>query len=161
MEQKTRQRLYQFGFAILVICLILVLERGVQEPSGVYSYTSQGYKGFEIGMTRAAVLKEVNRVKSIRSIMTCGPERVFPLTSRRNFDLAPALAQSWIWICQDKKNRAFVFRFKGNRLEQVLRVNRGKEPPLFDQCPPGQGLYTDLDRYLRTQTRFRVFYPEV
>lgn len=148
------------GFALLVICLIFILERVVQEPHGVYSYSSQGYKGFEIGMTRTALLKEINRVKSIRSIQTCGPEKFFPLASRRDFDLAPSLAQSRIWICQDKKNRAFVFRFKDSRLEQVLRVNRGKGPPLFDQCPPGQNSH-DLDRYLRTQTRFPVFYPGV
>ncbi|MCP4722823.1 MAG: hypothetical protein GY860_25495 [Desulfobacteraceae bacterium] len=145
-----------------LIFLAFLLEMVAIEPSGIYSYSRQGYKGFKIGLSREDLLKEINKTTSIRRIITCDPAADQKLTSRRFFEMTNGLTRSDVWICQGKKKVGFLFQFQGDRLARVLRlkISSIKEgtSPLFDQCQPG--IYQDMDAYLNRQAIHGVFYGD-
>lgn len=162
---KTRQRLLQVIMGIGLLSLAFLIEMVIIEPSGIYSYSIQGYKGFKIGLSREGLLREINRVKAIRQISVCDPLEAsteLKLTSRRSFEMTQGLASSDVWICRGKKNVGFLFQFEKNHLVRVLRLKcRSFEPgdfPLFEQCQPE--IYTDIPGYLNRQTRHTVFHKE-
>ncbi len=162
MEKKTRQRLLQVGMGIGLLCLAFLVEMVAIEPRGIYSYSHDGYKTFKIGLSREGVLLEINKIKAIRNIMTCDPESELKLRSRRLFEMEPALANSSIWICQDKKKNLFLFHFNDKGLDRILhlkgRTGKLVYSPLFDQCRPD--IHQDIDAYLETQTVHKVFYKD-
>ena len=73
------------------------------------------------------------------------------------------MANSLIWICQDKKKNVFMFQFNNKGLDRVLRLKgRSSKPgdsPLFDQCSPD--IYKDIEGYFEKQTVHKVFYKDV
>ena len=162
LERRTKQRLLQVGMGIGLIFLAFLLEMVAIEPSGIYSYSRQGYKGFKIGLSREGLLKEINKTTSIRRIITCDPTADQKLTSRRFFEMTNGLTRSDVWICQGKKKVGFLFQFQGDLLARVLRlkISSTKEgaSPLFDQCQPG--IYQDIDAYLNRQAIHGVFYED-
>lgn len=161
-KTKTRQRLLQVFMGIGLLFLAFLIEMVIIEPTGIYSYSLQGYKGFKIGLSREGLLREINRVKAIRQILPCDPleaSKELKLTSRRSFDMTPVLARSDVWICRGKKNVGFLFQFEKDLLVLVLRLkcrsfNKG-DFPLFEQCQPE--IYTDIPGFLNRQTRHAVF----
>lgn len=162
-KTKTRQRLLQVTMGIGLLFLAFLIEMVIIEPSGIYFYSQQGYKGFKIGLSRERVLRQINKVKAIRQITPCdslGASTEVKLTSRRFFEMTPVLARSDVWICRGKKNVGFLFQFEQDRLVRVLRLKcRSFEPgdfPLFEQCQPE--IYRDIPGYLTRQTRHIVFY---
>jgi len=162
MEKKTRQRLLQVGMGIGLLCLAFLVEMVAIQPRGIYSYSNYGYKTFKIGLSREEVLREINKIKAIRTIQTCAPESELKLRSRRLFEMEPAFASSLIWICQDKKKNLFLFHFNDKGLDRVLHL-KGRSgklvySPLFDKCRPG--IHQDIDGYLEQQTAHKVFYKD-
>jgi hypothetical protein len=162
MVTKTKQRLLQVGMGIGLICLAFLVEMVAIEPQGIYSYSHYGYKGFKIGISRERVLRKINKIKSIRTILTCEPNTELKLSSRRLFEMKAALVDSHIWICQDKKKNVFLFQFRNDRLDRILRLKGrfGKVvfSPLFDQCRTD--IHQDIDGYLENQTTHKVFYKD-
>ncbi len=162
LERRTKQRLLQVGMGIGLIFLAFLLEMVAIEPSGIYSYSRQGYKGFKIGLSREGLLKEINKTTSIRRIITCDPAADQKLTSRRFFEMTNGLTRSDVWICQGKKKVGFLFQFQDDHLARVLRLKIGsteeESSPLFDQCQPG--VYQDMDAYLNRQAIHGVFYGD-
>jgi hypothetical protein len=164
-KTKTRQRLLQVSMGIGLLFLAFLIEMVIIEPTGIYSYSLQGYKGFNIGLSREGLLKEINKIKVIRKIISCGSSDVsidLKLISRRFFDMTPDLDRSDVWICRGKKNVGFLFQFEKDRLVLVLRLKcRSFEPgdfPLFEQCQPE--IYRDILGYLNRQTGHEIFYKD-
>jgi len=162
-KTKTRQRLLQIFMGIGLLFLAFLIEMVIIEPTGIYSYSQTGYKGFKIGLSREGLLREINRVKAIRQIIPCDTSEAskeLKLTSRRSFEMTQGLALSDVWICRGKKNVGFLFQFEKDRLVRVLRLkcrsfNQG-DFPLFEQCQPE--IYTDIPGFLNRQTRHTIFY---
>ncbi|MCP3943289.1 MAG: hypothetical protein GY710_17635 [Desulfobacteraceae bacterium] len=161
-KKKTGQRLLQAGMGIGLIFLAFLLEMVAIEPPGIYSYSSYGYKGFKIGLSREDLLDQINKQISIRQIMTCDPSTDLKLTSRRSFEMTDGLVQSDVWICQGKKNVGFLFQFRGDRLVRVLRFKNSSfnedDFSLLGQCQPV--IYKQMDDYLNRQTIHGVFYED-
>jgi len=163
LKTKTRQRLLQIFMGIGLLFLAFLIEMVIIEPTGIYSYSLQGYKGFKIGLSREGLLREINQVKVIRQIIPCDPSdasKELKLTSRRFFEMTQGLARSDVWICRGKKNVGFLFQFEKDLLVRVLRLkSRSFEPgdfPLFEQCQPE--IYQDIPGFLNRQTRHIVFH---
>ena len=162
MTSRTRQRLLQAGMGIGLIFLAFLVEMVAIEPSGIYSYSTYGYKGFKIGLSREKVLAQINKVTAIRRIITCSPGADLRLTSRRSFEMTEELVRSSVWICQGKKKLRFVFLFQKDHLVRVLRLKGSPQPGedffLFDRCQ--QEIYQDMDGVLDRQKSHRVFYED-
>lgn len=145
-----------------LICLAFLVERVAIEPSGIYAYSRDGYKGFTMGLSREGVLREINQIKSIRALLTCDPKTELKLTSRRGFEMSEALTRSDIWICQAKKQGIFLFQFNGPGLERILRIKGkaadGETDPLSALCP--LEMDQDLEAYLARQTGYPLFYKD-
>lgn len=159
-EKKSKQRILQASFGIGLIVFVLLIETLAVHPSGIYSYTHQGYKDFKIGFPKKIILKKINRQKSIRTIMVCDPDRIFELKSRKPFKMEEELATSDYWICPGRTGKDFLFLFKKGVLERVLlqRLRFGKKEGsiLFSRCNPE--LIKDLDNNLLTRETLKVFY---
>ena len=157
---KAKQRILQASFGIGLILFVVLIELIAVHPSGIYSYTQQGYKEFKIGLSKEKVLKKINKRKSIRTIRVCGPDRVFELKSRKLFEMEENLLLSNYWICFDRTGKNFLFLFKNEVLERILlqRLRLGKKEGsiLFAQCNPE--LLNDMDNYLATREKLDVFY---
>jgi len=165
LDKKARQRLLQVGMGIGLLLLAFLLEVVAIEPPGIYSYSRQGYKGFKIGLSREGLLKEINKVSTIRRIMVCDPSsssQDLKLTSQRFFKMTEGLTQSHVWICRGKKKVGFLFQFQGERLVRVLRLKSSffeeGVSPLFDRCQPE--IYPEMDGYLNRQEAHEIFYKE-
>jgi len=154
-----------------LICLAFIVEMVAIEPPGIYSYESYGYRGFKIGLSREQILNQINKVSSIRRIITCDSADLtnpadqtidLKLTSRRFFEMTPGLKRCDVWICRGKKKIGFLLQFQGDSLARVLRL---KSPLfeegaslLFDRCLPE--IYQDLEGYLNSQTAHKIFYED-
>lgn len=158
-KTKTNQRMLQVSFGVGLIFLVLLIDLVAVHPSGIYSYSRDGFKNFRIGASRAAVLKEINRQKAIRIIRTCGPDQVFELTSRKGFVLEQGLAAAPVWICHDRTGKDFLFVFKADLLERIflqrLRYWKKQGSLLFSQCDPG--ILKNIDAYLTLQEKLPVY----
>lgn len=145
-----------------LICLAFLVERVAIEPSGIYAYSREGYKGFTMGLSREEVLREISQVKSIRTLLTCDPKTELKLASRRGFDMSEALNRSDIWICQAKKQGIFLFQFNDRGLERILRIKgrsaHGEAALLFALCPLDN--HQDLEAYIASQTGYPLFYKD-
>ncbi len=145
-----------------LICLAFLVERVAIEPSGIYAYSREGYKGFTMGLSREEVLREINQIKSIRALLTCDPKTELKLASRRGFEMSEALTRSPIWICQAKKEGIFLFQFDHLGLERVLRIKERSAPGetalLSALCP--LDMHQDLEAYLALQTGYPIFYKD-
>lgn len=159
-QSKSKQRLLQASFGIGLIIFAVLIELVAIHPSGIYSYTQKGYKEFNIGFSKAAVLKKINKRKTIRAIRTCDPDNVFKLTSRRLFKMEEDLLSSDVWICKDRTGKNFLFVFKEDALDRVLlqRLRLGKKEGsiLFTMC--SQDALSDVDDYLAKRETLTVFY---
>lgn len=159
-QSKSKQRALQASFGIGLIIFALLIELVAIHPSGIYSYTREGYKEFKIGFSKEAVLKRINKHKSIRAIRTCDPDRVIELTSRRLFKMGEDLLSSDVWTCEDRTGKNFLFVFKAGVLERVvlqrLRLGTKEGSILFSTC--SQDFLSDMDDYLAKRERLTVFY---
>ncbi len=157
---KAKQRILQVSFGIGLILFVVLIELLAVHPSGIYSYTQQGYKEFRIGLSKEKVLKKINRRKTIRTIRVCDPDRVFELKSRKLFEMEENLASSDYWLCPDRTGKNFLFLFKDEILVRVLlqRLRFGKKEGsiLFVQCNPE--ILNNMDNYLATREKLNVFY---
>ncbi|WP_457553427.1 hypothetical protein [Desulfobacula sp.] len=159
-KNKTKQRMLQLSCGFGLIFFVVLIELVAVHPSGVYSYTQQGYKEFKIGFPKAIVLKKINKRKSIRTIRVCDTGKVLELRSRKLFELEGDLSLSDYWICNDRTGKDFLFLFKKGDLDRILlqRLRYGKKEGsiLFSQCHPE--IFKDIDKYLATQEKLDVFY---
>jgi len=157
---KTKQRILQASFGIGLILFAVLIEFLAVHPSGIYSYTQQGYKEFKIGLSKEKVLKKINKQKTIRTIRVCDPDRVFELKSRKPFEMEEEMTLSNYWLCFGRTGKNFLFLFKDELLERVLlqRLRFGKKEGsiLFVQCNPE--FLNDMDHYLTTREKLDVFY---
>jgi len=157
---KGKQRLLQASFGIGLIVFVVLIELVAVHPSGIYSYTQQGYKEFKIGFSKEKVLKKINKRKAIRAIRVCGPDRVFELKSRRGFEMEEAMVLSDYWLCSDRTGKKFVFLFKNEILERILlqrlRFKKKEVSVLFVQCNPE--FLNGMDNYLANREKLNVFY---
>ncbi|MCD4720478.1 MAG: hypothetical protein K8S13_11565 [Desulfobacula sp.] len=158
---KAKQRILQASFGIGLILFVVLIELVAVHPSGIYSYTQQGYKEFKIGLSKEKVLKKINKRKTIRTIRVCDPDRVFELKSRRLFEMEVNLASSDYWLCPDRTGKNFLFLFRDEILERILlqRLRFGKKKEgsiLFSQCNPE--IINDVEKYLTTIEKLKVFY---
>ncbi|MBU1341050.1 MAG: hypothetical protein KKE44_06145 [Proteobacteria bacterium] len=159
-ERKKKQRILQVSFGLGLILLVVLIELLAVHPSGIYSYSQNGYKEFQIKFSKEQVLKKINKQKNIRTIRVCDPDRVFVLTSRKPFEMQEQLAASNTWICHGRTGLDFLFLFKKNLLERILvqRLRFGKKEVsiLFTQCNPE--ILKEIDTYLATREKLSVFY---
>ena len=106
------------------------------------------------------LLKKINKRKTIRTIRTCDPDKLFQLKSRKVFEMEAGLASSDFWLCQDRTGKDFLFVFKGGILERILfqRLRLGKKEGsiLFSQC--NLEIFKGIDYYLTSQKKLKVFY---
>lgn len=161
-ESKTKQRALQISFGLGLIGLVFLIALLAVPPSGIHSYVQKGYKEFAIGLSKEKVLNRINNRKAIRTIMVCDPERLFKLTSRKGFEMGEDLAVSDFWICRDRIGKDFLFVFENGTLARILlqRLRFGEKPGsiLFLQCNPE--IFKDLDTYLTTGEKLKIFYDE-
>ena len=159
-ERRVKQRTLQVFLGICLIFFAFLIEMVAVHPSGIYSYTQQGYKEFKIGLLKEQVLKKINKRKTIRTIRVCEPDKVFELKSRKLFKMEKDLVLSDFWVCHDRTGKDFLFLFKNEILEQILlqRVRFWKKQGsiLFSQCNPE--VIKDIDNYLAIQEKLDVFY---
>ena len=150
----------QIFLGIGLIFFAFLIEMVAVHPSGIYSYTRKGYKEFKIGLLKEAVLKNINKRKTIRTIRVCESDKVFELKSRKLFEMEKDLILSDFWICHDRTGKDFLFLFKDETLEKILlqRLRFGKKDGsiLFSQCNPE--ILKDIDNYLVTREKLDVFY---
>ena len=125
-----------------LIFFAFLIEMVAVHPSGIYSYTRQGYKEFKIGLLKEEVLKKVNKRKTIRTIRVCESDKVFELKSRKVFEMEKALVLSDFWICHDRTGKDFLFFFKDETLEKYC----------FKDC--GSGKRTGLFFFLSATLKF-------
>ena len=159
-ERKAKQRRLQIFLGVGLIFFAFLIEMVAVHPSGIYSYTRKGYKEFKIGLSKEAVLKKINRRKTIRTIRVCESDKVFELRSRKLFEMGQDLVVSDFWICHDRTGKDFLFLFKDGALEKILlqRLRFGKKGGsiLFSQCNPE--ILKDIDNYLSTRETLKVFH---
>ncbi|NOX34239.1 MAG: hypothetical protein GXP56_10980 [Deltaproteobacteria bacterium] len=159
-KRKSKQRILQISFGVSLIFVAILIEFLAVNPSGIYSYTQEGYKEFKIGLSKEKVLKKINKRKAIRTIRVCDPEKVFVLKSRKPFEMEDAMASSDSWFCLDRTGKIFLFLFKDGNLERLLllRLNFWKDEGsiLFSDCNPV--LLNDIDNYLFFRETLSVFY---
>lgn len=159
-EKKVKQRILQVFLGICLIFFAFLIELVAVHPSGIYSYSRQGYKEFKIGLSKEQVLKKINKRKTIRTIRVCDPEQVFELKSRKLFEMEEELTLSNYWICHDRTGKDFLFLFKNETLERILllrlRFGKKQDSILFFQCNPE--ILKDIEKYLTTQETLKVFY---
>ena len=159
-ERKTKQKILQVLFGVVLIIFIVLIEFVAIHPSGIYSYTKQGYKEFKIGFSKDRLLKKINHHKSIRTIRACDPDRHFELKSRKPFELKKDLALSDSWICHDRTGKNFLFLFKEGILKRILlqrlRFGGKEDSILFSRC--NSEILKEIDTYLATREKLKVFY---
>ncbi|MCP4024488.1 MAG: hypothetical protein GY729_21795 [Desulfobacteraceae bacterium] len=163
MKEKEKKIKKQWGlrvfFGVVMILIIILVEMIAIHPSGIYSY-QKGYKNFKAGIPKERVLRHIDHMSTIRTIRVCDPVFVVQKTSRRKLEMSDELAASDHWICYDKKGLDYLIRFKNDKLEKVfiqrVRFKKKDFSPLFTQCNPK--ILKDIDFYLQTQDRFKVFY---
>ncbi len=172
-SRKKRQRLLQLAMGVLLILVVILVEMVAVTPTGIYSHTKTGFQKFKIGDDRSKVLKEINRIKAVRTLETCDPAGRIVLETRRRFDMTADLAVARIWRYTDRKKGLYLFWFSQDLLARIIYLNDlpGDDDPfaLFTECfsqninqvkdqiedrVPEQ----DLDFFLKTQTRYQVFY---
>ncbi len=158
----SKQTALRILFGLGVIALVFLVEVFGLHPTGIYSYSSTGYKDFEIGMSRDEVLDSINLNRSIRTIRACFPEEVFHLTDRQFFELSLSLLESDYWICYDRRGSDYLFVFNGGVLERILiqrlRLFNDGPLPLFEHCENSR--LSDIDSYLSEQDRLKVFFKD-
>lgn len=160
-KEKGRQTILRVAFGISILAFALLIEMVAIHPSGLYSYTQKdGYGEFDMGISKAQVLKRINKRKTLREIKTCNPEKFLLRTTRRGIELAENLLASDFWFAYDRTGGIFLFVFKDNHLAHVLiqRLRFGKMQGsiLFSSCDEDK-LY-NLDQYLEKNESLSVFY---
>jgi len=103
-ERKAKQRRLQIFLGVGLIFFAFLIEMVAVHPSGIYSYTRKGYKEFKIGLSKEAVLKKINRRKTIRTIRVCESDKIFELRSRKLFEMGQDLV-----VSEGKKAGLFFF----------------------------------------------------
>lgn len=161
-KSKKRQRILQVSLAAALLFVAVMVEFVGMHPEGIYVYRQQGYKNFQIGISKEAVLYQVNIQKTIRRIQTCDPESQSKKDSRRKLQMTSSLTASNVWLCEDRTGKDYLFVFNENRLERVLlqrlRFGKKKGSILFSECRPG--LIKDLDNYLETEEAGPVYFKD-
>ncbi len=173
LPAKKKQRLLQLAMGVLLIVIVILVEMVAVTPKGIYSYTADGLGPFKINSDRAAVLKEINKIRAVRQLETCSPDSRISLESRRRFEMNDQMADALAWRCTDRKKGLYIFLFDPDqdRLSRLIHLNDLPDPnnpfDLFSQCmvtekKPDQGrepvISQDLDHFLETQTRYPVHY---
>ena len=157
-SDKKQQRL-QLAMGGLLILAVILIEVVSQDPTGIYVYSQKGVGPFQTGQTRDTLLGEINRVKSIRTLVLCPGGQEIRLAGRRLFEFSPELAEAGTWVCLDRKKGIYLFRFSGHQVKKILFLNEVSEvaTSLFTHC---QGeIHKDIEAYLRTQDQYPVFRP--
>ncbi len=158
-QMKKEQWKLRLSLAALLIIMAVLIETIGMHPTGIYSYTNEGYKDFKIGLSKQGVLRLINLQKTMRTIKTCGPDAVLKKTSRKKLKMDGNLAGSNIWISHDRTGKQFLFFFKDGNTRRILlqRLRFGKKDgsPLFSDCIADQ--IKDIDHYLETKEKLRVF----
>jgi len=159
-EKKSKQRVLQISFGLGLLFFAFLIELVAVHPSGIYSYSRQGYKEFKIGLSKDKVLQKINKRKTIRTIQTCTPDALFQLKSRKRFEMEANLAKSDVWISHDRTGKDFLFLFKEGCLDRILlqRLRFGKKQGsvLFILCHPER--LKNIDAYLAFHEKLAVFY---
>lgn len=160
MTRKQRQRTLQIGFGLGLLLIVVLVEVVAVSPTGIYSYTTQGYRAFKINAPKQRILAEINRVPVIRTLISCDPDSRTELLSQRHFSYSAEIAAADAWIARNRKNHVLLFLFQDGKLVRILllktRFGREISSPLFDGCRPD--LLRDIDRFLALQTDHPVFY---
>ncbi|MCF6247728.1 MAG: hypothetical protein L3J69_10235 [Desulfobacula sp.] len=158
-EKKTKQWVLRLSFATCLIVLAVLIETIGMHPTGIYSYTNEGYKDFQIGLSKKGVLRQINLQKTMRAIQTCRPVAVLKKTSRKKLKMNDNLDSSDIWVSYDRTGKQFLFFFKGANLKRILiqrlRFGKKKGSALFLDCTAAR--IKDIDHYLKTQEKLNVF----
>lgn len=160
-KEKGRQTILRLAFGISILAFALIIEMVAIHPSGLYSYTQKdGYREFDMGISKAQVLKRINKRKTLREIKTCNPEKFLLRTTRKGIELAENLLTSDFWFAYDRTGKIFLFVFKDNHLAHVLiqrlRFGKMQGSVLFSSCDEDK-LY-NLDQYLEKNESLSVFY---
>lgn len=160
MTRKQRQRTLQISLGFGMLVVVILVEVLAISPSGIYSYTIDGFRAFKIGAPKKRILAEINHVPAIRTLVTCEPNSRTILVTRRHFSYTEALDTADVWIARYRKENVLIFMFQDQVLVRILllktRFNREISSPLFDSCRPG--MLDNVDRFLEEQTDHTVFY---
>ena len=158
-RRQKRQRLLQLAMGGLLILIVIFVELVAVTPEGIYVYTEDGIRDFSIGMDKPALLKEINRNRGIRELVTCDPESRLEITSRKGFTMTEAMMSARYWRCLDRKRGIYLFEFSGDRLSRILHINDLPDPDepfvLFFECPESPA---GIEKLLESQTRYPVNY---
>ena len=119
-QMKKEQWKLRLSLAALLIIMAVLIETIGMHPTGIYSYTNEGYKDFRIGLSKQGVLRLINLQKTMRTIKTCGPDAVLKKTSRKKLKMDGNLAVSNIWISHDRTGKQFLFFFKDGNTRRIL-----------------------------------------
>lgn len=160
-KQKNKQRILRVAIAVILVAVALLVEFVGMHPAGIYTYRYRGYKDFQIGLSKQAVLQQINRVKTIRTVKTCDPAWTYTRNSRKKLTMNAHLSGADIWICHDRTGKDFLFVFDGDEVRKLLiqRLRFGKKQgsALFSDCRVISA--NDLSTYLETVETLPV-YPE-
>ncbi len=158
-KEKGKQIILRVFFGLGILVFALLIEMVAIHPSGIYYYAQDGYKEFKIGVTKAQVLKKINKRKTIRRINTCTPESVIERKTRKRLVMENNLSSSNYWTAHDRTGKDFLFIFKNGRLEKVLiqRLRLGKKEGsiIFSHC--SQEVISNLDAYLSEKEILTVY----
>ncbi len=160
MTRKKRQRALQIGLGFTMLVIVILVELLAIAPTGIYSYTTGGYKAFKINSPKQRILAEINRVPAIRTLITCDPHTRSALVTQRHFTYTRALETSDAWIARYRKKNVLLFLFQNQKLDRILllktRMGQQISSPLFDQCDTF--ILQNVDRFLEEQAAHQVFY---
>jgi len=161
-EKKKTQWVLRLSFAVALIVIAVLIETIGMHPTGIYSYSTQGYKDFQIGLSKQGVLRQINLQKTMRKVNTCNPDAVIEKTSRKKLQMDDNLTASDTWMSYDRTGKQVLFFFKNGNTHRILiqRLRFGKTDgsPLFSGCTAAQ--VEDLDNYLKTEEKLSVFFNE-
>lgn len=156
---KTKQRFLQIFIAVVLVMIAVLVEMIGIHPEGIYYYQTKGYRQFQIGREKKAVLWQINLEKAIREIRACDPDIRVIKKDRKRIELSRDLQASDIWMCYDRTGKQFLFVFKDGKLNRLLiqRLRSGNKNglPIFKDCRPED--VRSLDAYLATQTQLQVY----
>ncbi len=158
-KEKKEQWKLRLSLAVLLIIMVVLIETIGMHPTGIYTYSNEGYKNFQIGLSKQGVLRQINLKKTMRTLKTCGPDSVLKKNSRKKLKIDDNLLASNIWISEDRTGKQFLFVFKDGNTQRILlqRLRYGKKngSPLFSSCIAAR--IDDIDHYLKTQEKLKVF----
>lgn len=156
---KKKQRMWQILLAVVLVIMAVLIEFVGMHPKGIYLYRQKGYKDFQIGLSKARVLRQINLEKTIRYVRTCDPESKSVKSSRRKLIMTDGLEHSDAWICHDRTGKELLFIFESDRLEKIvlqrLRFGKKQGSKLFSGCR--SDLLANLDHYLEAEETLPVY----